>query len=110
MRGRALSAPSFSHSGGARVGSIRYIVYLFPVLTAAALFCFFLWYAGTQRAPLARRLDPERAKQRLSFAGTCHPMVKKDALPLLLITLVYACAAFFQAGFAPIADGIYQFA
>ena len=80
------------------MGSIRYIVYLFPVFTAAALFCFFLWYAGTQRAPLARQLDPERAKKRLSFAGTCHPMVKKDALPLLLITLVYACAAFFQLG------------
>ncbi len=98
MRGRALSAPSFSNSGGARVGSIRYIVYLFPVLTAAALFCFFAWYAGTQRTPLAQRLDPEPVKRRLSFAGVCHPMVKKDALPLLLITAVYAATAFFQLG------------
>ena len=80
------------------MGPIRYIVYLFPVLTAAALFCFFLWYAGTQRLPLARRLDPAPAKRRLSFAGVCHPLVKKDALPLLLITAVYAAAAFFQLG------------
>lgn len=80
------------------MGSIRYIVYLFPVVTAAALFCFFSWYAGTQRTPLAQRLDPEPARRRLSFAGVCHPMVKKDALPLLLITAVYAATAFFQLG------------
>ena len=35
---------------------------------------------------------------RLSFAGTCHPMEKKDRLPILLITALYALTAFFQLG------------
>lgn len=91
------------------MGSIRYIVYLFPVLTAAALFCFFSWYAGTQRTPLAQRLDPEPVKRRLSFAGVCHPMVKKDALPLLLITAVYAATAFFQLGDMKAPQSVWDF-
>lgn len=33
------------------MGPIRYIVYLFPILTIAALLGFFLWYAQTMRAP-----------------------------------------------------------
>ena len=80
------------------MGPIRYIVYLFPVLTVAALFYFFAWYIQTQRRPLAQQLDPNPVKKRLSFAGTCHPMVKKDAIPLLLITAIYAVTAFAHLG------------
>lgn len=80
------------------MGPIQYIVYLFPVLTVAALFYFFVWYIQTQRQPLAQQLAPAPVKKRLSFAGTCHPMVKKDAIPLLIITAIYAVTAFAHLG------------
>ena len=80
------------------VGPIRYIVYLFPVLTAAALFYFFAWYVQTQRTPLAQRLNPAPVKRRLSFSAPCHPMVKRDAIAALMITVVYAVTAFAHLG------------
>ena len=80
------------------VGPIQYIVYLFPVLTAAALFYFFAWYVQTQRAPLAQQLDPAPVKRRLSFSAPCHPMVKRDAIAALIITAVYAVTAFAHLG------------
>ena len=80
------------------VGPIRYIVYLFPVLTAAALFYFFAWYIQTQRTPLAQQLDPAPVKRRLSFSAPCHPMVKRDAIAALIITAVYAVTAFAHLG------------
>ncbi len=36
--------------------------------------------------------------EQLTFAGSCHPMERKDRLPLLLITVLYALTAFFQLG------------
>ena len=58
------------------MGPIRYIVILFPVLTLLALLGFFCWYWRTQRSPLARR----------------------DAIPILLITCIYAVTAFAHLG------------
>ena len=74
---------------------VHYLVYLFPIATLLALFAFFYWYWGTQRAPLAKRLitPPEEAPReqpRFTFAGRCHPLVRRDAIPILLITAVYA--------------------
>ena len=80
------------------MGPIQYIVYLFPVLTAAALFYFFAWYVQTQRTPLAQQLNPAPVKRRLSFSAPCHPMVKRDAIAALLITAVYAVTAFAHLG------------
>ena len=80
------------------VGPIQYIVYLFPVLTAAALFYFFAWYVQTQRTPLAQQLDPAPVKRRLSFSAPCHPMVKRDAIAALIITAIYAVTAFAHLG------------
>ena len=80
------------------VGPIQYIVYLFPVLTAAALFYFFAWYIQTQRTPLAQQLDPAPVKRRLSFSTPCHPMVKRDAIAALIITAIYAVTAFAHLG------------
>ena len=74
------------------------IVYLFPLATIAALLTFFFWYWQTVRAPLAQQLAPEPEKRRFSFAGTCHPLVKRDAVLMFLITAVYAVTAFFNLG------------
>ena len=82
---------------------VHYLVYLFPIATLLALFAFFYWYWGTQRAPLAKRLitPPEEAPReqpRFTFAGRCHPLVRQDAIPILLITAVYAVTAFAHLG------------
>ena len=84
---------------------VHYLVYLFPIATALALFGFFYWYWDTQRAPLARRLiqppppgEPPEPAPRFTFAGKCHPMVRRDAIPVLIITAVYAVTAFFHLG------------
>ena len=82
---------------------VHYLVYLFPIATLLALFAFFYWYWGTQRAPLAKRLitPPEEAPReqpRFTFAGRCHPLVRRDAIPILLITAVYAVTAFAHLG------------
>jgi len=78
------------------VGAIQYAVYIFPVLTAALLLYGFLWHWQTVRSPLNRR--PPEAPRRFSFAGACHPMQRRDALPLLLITAAYAVTAFANLG------------
>lgn len=78
------------------MGAIRYIVYLFPVLTIAALLYCFAWYWQVSRGP-KRLKEPDRPR-RFSFAGKCHPMERKDALPLLAITAVYAVTAFANLG------------
>ncbi len=69
---------------------------LFALLTLAAILFFFIRYARAARACLSPFPEPE--KKPLSFAGKCHPMEKKDRLPILLITLIYALTAFFQLG------------
>lgn len=79
------------------MGPIGYIVYLFPVLTAAALLYCFAWYWQATRPPVTKKIVREGPK-RFSFAGTLHPMERKDALPLLVITAVYALTAFFNLG------------
>ena len=77
----------------------RYTVYLFPLLTIAALAWFFLWYWRTQRSPLAHQLAAEPPEPTpFTFAGRRHPLVKKDAIPMVLITLAYAFTAFFNLG------------
>ena len=69
---------------------------LFALLALAAILFFFIRYARAARACLSPFPEPE--KKPLSFAGKCHPMEKKDRLPILLITLIYALTAFFQLG------------
>ena len=97
---------------------MRYITpsILLAVVTLCCVFLFLLWCAAASgRNPLSQGayrflwwlglspagplpLPDEAPKPRLSFAGKRHPMEKKDRLPILLITLVYALTAFFQLG------------
>ena len=93
---------------------VHYLVYLFPIATLLALFAFFYWYWGTQRAPLAKRLitPPEEASReqpRFTFAGRCHPLVRRDAIPILLITAVYAVTAFAHLGSLRAPQGAWDF-
>ena len=85
-------------------GLQNYIVYLFPAVTLALIFYFFYYYWHSQRRisasdPLAWVRDTQNAgSRRFSLAGKCHPMGRKDALPVLLITVIYAVTAFVHLG------------
>ena len=46
---------------------------------------------------IAMAEEKEKPK-KLSLTLPCHPLERKDALPILLITAVYAFSAFFQLG------------
>ncbi len=70
---------------------------LFAILTLAAILLFLARYA-LSLGHESSALPPEPEKKPLSFAGKRYPMEKKDRLPILLITLVYALTAFFQLG------------
>ena len=73
------------------------LIFLYQAVTA-------LRHGDTLDVTALRRRDtlaittPDAAPLHLSFAGKRHPMEKKDRLPILLITLVYALTAFFQLG------------
>ncbi len=76
---------------------------LFPILLVAGLLCFFCYYihAMIPRKGTLEWID--RAKdcsgvQKFSFTAPLHPMKKKDVLPMLLLTVVYALTAFWNLG------------
>ena len=70
----------------------------FAVLLIAGLICYFLSYRRTVLSwEQAHPLDWVSAP-RFSFARKRHPMERKDRLPLLVITAVYAATAFFRLG------------
>ncbi len=68
---------------------------LFALLTLGAILLLLARYALA--AESGSSLLRERPRP-LRFAGTSHPMEKKDRLPVLVITLIYALTAFFQLG------------
>jgi 4-amino-4-deoxy-L-arabinose transferase-like glycosyltransferase len=74
----------------------------FPILAVAGLLCFFAYYvyALTPRKGTLEWIARARTGQRRRFTFTAplHPMEKKDALPLLLLTAVYAVTAFWSLG------------
>ena len=79
-----------------------YVSYLFPILAVIGLLCFFAYYI---HAMIPRKGTLEwiaRAgtgeKKRFAFTAPLHRMQKKDTLPLLLLTLVYAATAFWNLG------------
>lgn len=78
------------------------VALLFPVLTAVGLLCFFAYYlhAMTPRTGTLEWIARAQAEKprRFTFSAPLHPMEKKDALPLLLLTAVYAVTAFWSLG------------
>lgn len=72
---------------------------LLAALTLAGAFLFIAHYAVSLR-PRPGTLDWVSLQERppFTFAVKRHPVEKKDALPILLITAVYAFTAFFSLG------------
>ena len=77
---------------------MRYITpsILFALATLMCVCYFILRYLIAQNN--CRLSVPTEENSKLHFAGICHPMEKKDRLPILIITAVYALTAFFQLG------------
>ena len=81
---------------------------LFALAVLCCVFSFLLRYVRAARAALD---EPGREEsRRLTFAGTCHPMERRDRLPVLLITLIYAATAFFQLGDTTAPQTVCEFA
>lgn len=81
----------------------RYITptLILPILTAAAILFFFAYYwsaVAPRAGGLAWIAERSRGRPRFSFADMRHPMGRRDALPLLLLTAVYAVTAFWNLG------------
>lgn len=74
---------------------------LFALLTLTAVICFYVYYWRVT-APRQHSLEwiamRENRPRGLSLTLPCHPMTRRDILPLLLLTLLYAATAFFRLG------------
>ena len=72
---------------------------LFVVLFLGVSIAFFVyyWFAITPRKGTLEWIAMSEAQpRRLTFTLKRHPMERLDILPLLLITVLYACTAFFR--------------
>lgn len=72
---------------------------IFPVLLIAALLTFFIYYWKSM-APREGSLEWITMSERspLQFGTKRHRMTRKDTVPLLAVTVVYAATAFFRLG------------
>ena len=73
---------------------------LFGLLIVAAFFAYYWWCLRPRPRSLEwiALAEEQSAPRRLTLTLKHHPMERGDALPLLLLTAVYALTAFFQLG------------
>ena len=74
--------------------------YLLPLATVLLLLVFFFTLPDLNTCTLPLEQPPEGGKRRLRLprADRSRRLSRSDALPILLITLVYAATAFFRLG------------
>lgn len=76
-------------------------VLLWPGLCLGAIVCLFVYYwqaMSPRTGTLEWVAQASGPRARLLFSFQLHPMTRKDALPLILLTAVYAVTAFFRLG------------
>ena len=74
---------------------------LFAVLFLGVAIAFFVyyWYAASPRKNSLEWIAMSEARAKnFSFPVKRHPMTRVDILPLVLVTLLYSCTAFYQLG------------
>ena len=76
---------------------------IWPILLIAGLLCFFCHaiHAMSPRKGTLEwiaRAESCGGRRKFSFTAPLHPMEKKDALPLVLLTALYAVTAFWNLG------------
>ena len=77
------------------------ISYFLPILTVLLLLYFFLTLPNLNKALLPMETPTPlggRKKSRLLLEDRSRSLSRKDALPILLITLLYSATAFFRLG------------
>ena len=78
---------------------MNWSIYLFPLLALAAIFLFFGYYGYSMKKSILGLQSTETGnRKKLHFPTKRFPMERKDALPLLLLTVVYAITAFWGLG------------
>lgn len=70
---------------------------LIPVLVLSMIFIFFAYYWLTPKRNNLKEWA-RTSNRMMNFGLRCHPMEKKDRLPLLLLIFIYGATAFFQLG------------
>ena len=76
-------------------------VWFVPALAACIAFFVYYWVCLRPRPHSLEwiAMAEERAKpRRLTLTLPCHPMERRDILPVLLLTAAYAATAFFRLG------------
>lgn len=73
---------------------------LLPLLTLVAVFTFYgyYWSVSAPRQGTLEWITLRELRGPLSFSSGVYPMTKKDTLPLVLLTAVYAVTAFWNLG------------
>ncbi len=83
---------------------------IMPLILLALIVMFFIKYK-LEMAPRMGTLEWIRNfdKPKFSLDNKCHPMEKKDALPLILLVIVYAVVAFWNLGSMEAPQSFYSF-
>ena len=84
---------------------------VFALLICGAFFGYY-WYCLRPRPHSLEwiAMAEERSKpRRLTLTLPCHPMERRDILPILLLTAVYAATAFFQLGDFSVPQNVVKF-
>ncbi len=88
----------------------RVITLFFPILTAGILILFFAYYYRAMQPRLGTlEWIHNYDKKPLRFPLRRYPMERKDTLPILLITAIYAVVAFFFLGDTTAPQTFYHF-
>lgn len=83
---------------------------VYPVLLIMGLMSFFAYYYRISH-PIAGTLEwiTFSDKPKFTFAGKRHRLTRKDALPVLIVTILYACVAFLGLGNNSAPQTFYRF-
>ena len=77
------------------------VIFAVPALAVCALFFIYYWRCLRPRPHSLEWIamsEEQRKPHRMSLTLKRHPMERRDLLPLLLVTAVYAFTAFFRLG------------
>ncbi len=90
----------------------QYLMLIFPVVTVFCLLLFFRYYLKVSQPLKGTTEWIARIVNRPKFTllHSRHPMERRDILPILIITLVYAAVAFFKLGNMSAPQSFFRFA
>ena len=87
-------------------------IWAIPAIAACVGFFVYYWWSLLPRSHSLEwiAMSEKRAqKPRMTLTMPYHPLEKKDALPMLIITAVYASTAFFRLGDLSVPQSVVKF-